>query len=252
MTTAMQTAITETINFATSALLPHDVTRIRRAVNSGEEIFAIDIETDTSGKPFKYPNGTDSLHPAGLDPRVGPVITVAIAGSRGTSFVFDSLTEESLLLDAVQAVFARFGRSIPSKPTVVGWNTTFFDVPFLQVRSRMCRNNLETTLRQNASNDYSPKYGFPEWVSELSRPEWNEAYIGDIPIIDLVPRFGQYATNNGLRHSLKPIAEHLGFNPVSVDATLVHELSSKERSEYCLSDAQVTVQLALWLAENAN
>jgi hypothetical protein len=240
------------INVTMPSIPPTDIVKIRTAVKSGAEIFGADIETDTSGLPFMYPNGTDSLHPAGLDPRVSKVITAAIAGSKGTSIVLDSMTEEAMLLDAIGAVFTRLDRQYFSRAVVVGWNSTFFDIPFMCVRSHMTQTTLRPAVRRNSSKDYTPKYGFPEWANEVGKPEWNEAFIGDVEVIDIAPYFKQYAINNGIRHSLKPVAEHLGFAPVSVDASQVHELSPQERSKYCLSDSLVTVGLALWLAENAD
>lgn len=253
ITTGTSGAIVSSIQFTPPPFPPADLAQIRRSWESDCEIFAFDIETDTSGTPFKYPNGTESLHPAGLDPRVSKVITIAVAGSKGSSFVLDSTSNEAMLLEALEAIASRVKRNHHfSTSLFLGWNSTFFDIPFLDVRSRMIGANLSTRLRMDHSTSYVPKYGYPEWLSEVRMNEWNKAFLGEQNVIDIVPLFKPIAAERGISCSLKPVAEALGFNPVQVDASKMHELTSAERSEYCLSDAKTTLDLALWLVENAD
>jgi hypothetical protein len=59
----------------------------------------------------------------------------------------------------------------------------------------------------------------------------------------------EYATDNNVKWSLKPVARSLGMDPVEVDRANTHLLSQEVLAEYVASDAVVTARLAEILKE---
>ena len=91
-------------------------------------IYGLDIETDTTVN--------------GLDPRVAPVVAVALATSDGTA-VFTGAERD--LLDRVESTLATLEPGV-----LVTWNGAGFDLPFLVDRARVCGAHLSLELADAA------------------------------------------------------------------------------------------------------
>lgn len=211
----------------------------KHGINPLLPFHAFDIETNAGAPRFKYPNNSESLHPGGLDPRVAEVITASAVGSDGSVFVVDSLKNEKAVIESLLTQLSCVNQ-------LVGWNTTFFDVPFLRERSLKFYNN--SSVYFTSTSTYEPKYGFSEWHDNARR--WNSVDINGINVVDIAPLFKDVAASFGVKHSLRPVAEALGLNPVNVDASEVHLLTPEERMKYCVSDSETVVNLMNWLIEN--
>ena len=86
-------------------------------------MWALDIETDTT-----VPAHSDGMAPAGLDPRVSPILCLAVAADTEPTFVTEG--EEPALLEA----FVDWWQQLDPDDTVVTWNGSRFDFPFIGYR----------------------------------------------------------------------------------------------------------------------
>lgn len=218
------------------------------------DFIGLDSETKTGGTPFIYANGTASLHPPGLDPRVSEITTVAIASTLGAEITLAG--DERLILEQTPKLLTnlveRNGRY--QQPVVVGWNIAFFDVPFFIVRSK--KLGIDTTFRVAKRHSayfprpVEPKYGFPEWSYELPWANWendlvwNQATMSGIYMVDLAPIFKQFCEEEDIVHSLKPVCAHFGIDMIEVDRTDMDALTTAERAAYCMSDTKGCLLLA--------
>lgn len=204
----------------------------------------LDIETKTSGVKFQYPNGTESNHPVGLDPRVSQVTSVSFR-TRSGLFCIDDKDE-----DTIQVVSEAYIDSLKGSqsPVLFTWNGLFFDLPFLAVRN-FRQISLFTDMYLPA---IEPKYGWPEWASCATKHKtWNSAVWNGVRHIDIAPYFREYADARGIRNSLKPVAESFGIPMISVDAEQMDNLTVDERVAYNASDTKGTLALVEILIESA-
>ncbi|MFT7475094.1 MAG: hypothetical protein ACI81L_002028 [Verrucomicrobiales bacterium] len=180
-------------------------------------IYGLDIETDTTR--------------GGLDPREAPIVAVALCGAGWTS-VFDG--DERAILTALDDAIAALPPGV-----LVTWNGSRFDLPFLSDRART--NGMTLGLRltidphHRSSRDPLPGHagGYLACWHEQRHLDAYIVYRADV------------GASLGLPCGLKPLSRFLGFSPVEVDRTAIHELSAKELEDYVASDAILTRELAL-------
>lgn len=215
-------------------------------------VCAFDIETNTAQPRFVYPNQTESLHPSGLDPRVSNVTSIAATDGLNT-FAVDAPTPGSTTLilsdpeSAERAMVNAFAAWVQSRDLsyrvgirLVGWNTTYFDVPFL-----IARGFNQFTVNTTDDDIPEPKYGYPEWSDLVhSSRQWNNAILGNCSIIDISHFFKDFAAKRGIKYSLKPVCQSLGIEMVEVNAEEMHLLTPAQVREYNMSDANGAWQLA--------
>jgi hypothetical protein len=174
-------------------------------------VYGLDIETDTTVD--------------GLDPEVAAVVTVALSND-GFDEVFTG-PEDTILhdLDARLAVVA---------PGVIAtWNGAAFDLPFLAHRASLHGIALGLRLRSDPSIplDHPPLPGH----QSAYRARWHrhghvDAYR--LYLADVGPALR-------VSCSLKSIARLVGFTPIDVDRTRIHDLSHEMLHAYAASDARL-------------
>lgn len=194
-----------------------------------------DIETDTSGG-------------FGLDPRNGGIVSVAIGLVKNFVIqdgfflnVDDSLTEKDLLI-GVQNILA----AAPDYLPLVGWNSSFFDAPFMFYRANV--NELYESGMVLSHNPllrckYEP---IPPFVGGYDH------VICGLRGVDITQTYytREWAGSNGLKSaSLDAVANHLGFTGIKPDRTKIHELTPQELEAYNLSDITRTHALTRYWIE---
>lgn len=173
-------------------------------------VYGLDIETDTSAD--------------GLDPRVAPVVTVAV--SLPTHDEIFSGRESTLLFDLAQRL-----RSLPAG-VIATWNGAAFDLPFLAHRADLHRLDLGLRLRRD-----------PRIVLRDRLPGLDGAYRGAWHHHSHLDAYRMYKGDVGpvlrVSCSLKSIARLVGLAPVEVDRTRIHDLSREALHAYASSDARL-------------
>jgi len=174
-------------------------------------VYGLDIETDTTEN--------------GLDPRVAPVVTVAL--SLGTHDEIFSGRESTLLFDLDQRL-----RSLPAG-VLATWNGAAFDLPFLAQRAARHRLDLGLRLRLD------PVLG----TGRAPLPGHEGAYRGAWYHHSHLDAYRMYRGDVGpvlrVSCSLKSIARLVGLVPVEVDRTRIHDLSHEALHAYASSDARL-------------
>ena len=196
------------------------------------QLIAIDIETDTSTIVI---DGEEVG--LGLDPRIGAIVSIAVKSRKGSRVwsVEDGTTEEDII-----AGLADYLQSLEPS-TLVSWNGSIFDFPFIETRARIL--GLNTGLECEADPDAVPKYEPTPGYEGGVKATW-KAVGGTHDHIDAAYLLKDYCEENRVKWSLKPVAAHLGMNPVEVDREAIHLLTKEELEEYVLSDVNVTLQIA--------
>lgn len=176
-------------------------------------MIGLDIETDTTVN--------------GLDPRVAPIVAVALVDG-DTTFVFDD-PDERALLAAVDATVASLAASGPG--VLVTWNGSGFDLPFIAARAAALGLpvGLQTVYDPTLAGRHEPLPGHRGRV----RASWHghrhldgyQAYRADV---------GQVLP---VSCGLKSLARFVGLPVIEVDRAAIHELSERERRDYVASDA---------------
>jgi len=179
--------------------------------------YGLDIETDTSL--------------GGLDPSVAPIVAVALCGADwGT--VFDG-AEADILTELDSAI-----ADLPAG-VLVTWNGSRFDLPFIADRASMLGVSLglELTPDQRYRSRHEPLPGHSGGYTGTWHGQRHlDAY--------LVYR-ADVGASLGIPCGLKPLSRMLGFSPVEVDGSAIHELSAEALNEYVTSDAVLARELAL-------
>jgi DNA polymerase elongation subunit (family B) len=179
-------------------------------------VYGLDIETDTT---------TD-----GLDPRVAPVVTVALS-LPGHDEIFSG-REPTLLFDLAERL-----RRLPAG-VLATWNGAAFDLPFLAHRAAVHQLDLGLRLRLDpALRDVrAPLPGHRgayrgAWFQH-SHLDAYRMYKGDVgPVLRV-------------SCSLKSIARLVGLAPIEVDRARIHDLSREALHAYASSDARLARVLA--------
>ncbi len=173
-------------------------------------VYGLDIETDTSAD--------------GLDPRVAPVVTVAL--SLPTHDEIFSGRESTLLYDLDE----RLRRLAPG--VLATWNGAAFDLPFLAHRAEIHRLDLGLRLLRD-----------PTLVTRDPLPGLRGAFRGAWHRHAHLDAYRMYRGDVGpvlrVSCSLKSIARLVGLAPVEVDRTRIHDLSREALHAYASSDARL-------------
>lgn len=180
---------------------------------------ALDIETETR-------------FGGGLDPLGSSVVAVALAFDDGNIAVFDDADETMLLVRVDEVLRSRRG-------LLLTWNGAGFDLPFIAVRARILGIDANLGLLTHPDPALPVKYAPPPGLGDPVRARWHATAH-----VDVAHLYRRFAEANGLQWSLKPVARNHGLEPVEVDRTAIHELTSEELEAYVASDALVTLDLA--------
>ncbi|HUS61901.1 MAG TPA: 3'-5' exonuclease [Acidimicrobiales bacterium] len=180
-------------------------------------LHGLDIETDTEA--------------GGLDPRVARIVAVAVASESSTR-VFDG--DETELLRSLDLHIAALPPGV-----LVTWNGGAFDLPFLEDRATACgvRLGLRLTLDRNIWRRGEPLPGH----DGAYRAAWyGNTHLDAYQAYKAVVRQADPDMSCGL----KSLAKRLGYDPVEVDASHLHELTPSTIRGYVASDAEVTRTMA--------
>jgi DNA polymerase elongation subunit (family B) len=187
-------------------------------------VYGLDIETDTTRD--------------GLDPAVGAVVAVGVAGPGG-EVVFDGGGHEGTLL-------AELDRWLGTAPAgvIATWNGSRFDLPYLASRAALAGVALGLQLELDPA-----RLGHEPLPGHLGgyRAAWHRHAHLDAYLLyraDVGPALR-------LSCSLKTVARLAGLAPVDVDATAIHRLGPDEVAAYVASDARCTRALVLRRGEPA-
>jgi DNA polymerase elongation subunit (family B) len=181
-------------------------------------VYGLDIETDTA---------TD-----GLDPRVGRILCVGVAGPGGEIVVAHH--DEAELLRSVDHWLGELAPGV-----LTTWNGAAFDLPYLATRARALGVGLGLRLHPDPGlllrGDPLPGH------HGAYRATWHDHHHLD------AYRVFRADVGPALRMScsLKAVAGLAGLAAVDADASRVHELPRSALHAYVASDARCTRQLAL-------
>ena len=174
-------------------------------------VYGLDIETDTTVD--------------GLDPDVAAVVTVALSND-GFDEVFTGY-EDTILHDLDQRL------AVVPPGVIATWNGAAFDLPFLADRAALHGIDLGLRLRSDPSIplDHPPLPGH----RSAYRARWHDH--------GHVDAYRLYRADVGpalrVSCSLKSIARLVGFTPIDVDRTRIHDLSHEMLHAYAASDARL-------------
>jgi uncharacterized protein YprB with RNaseH-like and TPR domain len=174
-------------------------------------VYGLDIETDTTVD--------------GLDPAVAPVVTVALSND-GCDEVFTG-AEDTILHE----LDVRLSELAPG--VIATWNGAAFDLPFLADRAALHGIPLGLRLRPDPDIrlDHDPLPGH----AVAYRARWFRH--------GHVDAYRLYRADVGpalrVSCSLKSIARLVGFTPIDVDRTRIHDLSHEILHAYAASDARL-------------
>lgn len=199
-------------------------------------VYAIDIETDTSGG-------------FGLDPENGAITEIAIEADPGV-IPGGGLTlgfgDEAKTLDALQEVLEALPPGL-----ITTWNGTNFDFPFIASRARINAAAMSTPLGLRldpvpglpAKYDYLPGHESGYQVTWLR----GGAHGGALPHahLDISFPYKRVAADLGVKWRLKDVGAALGIDMISLDRERMHDYSPEQIRAYARSDTRGTRLLAL-------
>lgn len=178
-------------------------------------LYGLDIETDTSA--------------SGLDPAVSAIVAAAVSGPAGD--VVFSGDEANLLRE--------LDRWLDEAPPgiIATWNGAGFDLPFLADRAAHLGVRLGLALTGDPAIDqpHAPLAGH-----ELRyRARWYRHLH-----LDALDLYRALHAGEERSFGLKRMARDLGYDPVEVDASRIHELTRADLDRYVASDARLARVLA--------
>lgn len=175
--------------------------------------YGLDVETDTAQ--------------GGLDPRRCRILAAAVAVSGGVTVLTG---REAHLLAGLDGLL----RSLPPG-TLVTWNGSAFDLPFLADRARACGVPLGLRLRLDPGlvSRHPPLAGH----AGAYRARWyGHGHLDAYRAYRAVVRDGSCA--------LKDVARRHGLPVVEADPARVHELAPELLRRYVARDAELALVLA--------
>jgi len=209
----------------------------------GPVIFtAWDIETDTSGG-----FGLDPNH-GGITSIAAGVYSLAPDGDLAELHQFYACAGTGMSEAEVLGKFDRWLNVFAPLGDLVGWNSSCFDAPFCFRRAEILGLRLDLFL--SFDPDIVPKYDPTPGFAGGYRHRWHGVTGFDLAF-DRVAFTRAWCDDNGVKYSLKPVAQHFGLEPIEVARDRVHELTADELRAYNLSDVRATAWLAgrAWLGE---
>jgi DNA polymerase elongation subunit (family B) len=188
-------------------------------------LWAFDIETDMTARPFG-----DGV-PAGLDPRVSRVTSVAVAGPR--TWVVSGGEESDLLAEFWTWLLT----DVTAGDVVGSWNGGLFDWPFLLHRSTLA--GVHAPVGFGFRDDREPVRGTLPTCPGVLR-----MILPAGVHVDCWWAYRPMAAHEGISSSLKSVAAFLGV-PLLSDSRAVDtpEMTPAELAVYNLSDAYATLTL---------
>ena len=189
-------------------------------------VWAFDIETDVRATPH------EDGRPAGLDPRVSPVTSIAVVGD-DTVRVWTG--DEFRILDEFHRWLMD---SVDHGDVVCTWNGAAFDWPYLKARFALHRYRPFDIV--SSAIVRVPKYDLLP----------DETEIGAVRLVrgvhvDIAYAYGAWCAQYDVRWSLKAVAAEHGLDPGDTSGADVGDLSPAELAAYNLNDADMTYRLAL-------
>lgn len=178
-------------------------------------VYGLDIETDTAQ--------------GGLDPRLSPVVAVALASECGVTVMRGP---EARLLREVDSILA-----LVEPGVLVTWNGSGFDLPFLADRAG--RHGIQLGLRLQLDAGIVRSHPPLPGHAGFYRATW---YGHDHLDAYLAYRALAGADEGSL--ALKAVAARAGLDAVEVDRSRIHELEPEELASYVASDASLALTLA--------
>jgi len=176
-----------------------------------DRLYGLDIETDTTVD--------------GLDPRVAPIVAVAVATSAGTSVLTGP---EASILRRLEATLAALAPGV-----LVTWNGAGFDLPFLVDRAVRCGVPLSLRVLDD------PMLG----GRDAPLPGHQGAYRASWGAHRHLDGYRVYRADVGaslrLSCALKAMARFVGLVPVEVDRSDITGLPAATLEAYVASDAEL-------------
>lgn len=203
-----------------------DTAALARSMNADlsavpDNAVAVDIECDTT-------NGF------GLQPHRAQITEMVICAKDKTI----------VLAGDERHILQRFADYMNSRSTAIevdGWNTSGFDLPFLQVRASYHAENLQgwnMELRDaQLSSGYAPVGGYENnqsmsWTTPSGHVHQDK---------DIFVEIKNSAIDTQGMFRLKGLAKQWGMNPVELDRENLHSYSQEEREAYVASDGIATL-----------
>lgn len=192
-----------------------------------DRVYALDIETDTSGG-------------GGLDPATARITSVAISGSRFDEVFADG--DEATLLTGLWNYIAKLPAGL-----IATWNGAFFDLPFLVARNQLNTiGALDSGMTTWDIPGLTPKYSPLPGRKHALAATWL-GVDGTHSHLDVAFPYRRTAHEHGVPWSLKPVCRALEIDMIEVDRANMHLLTAEEERAYVSSDADGTRQLAVSL-----
>lgn len=170
------------------------------------------------------------IESTGLNPWEDRVTTVALIGEHGDRIdVFDDAENEEDVLQQVEG-YMRHTRI----NTLLGWNHTEFDLPFLAVRFVLTGVDMPPFIRPTGE------------VGKYGKLRYDGAWYG-AAFHDIAYDYKEYAESVGVKWGLKPVAKAKKMGPgieVDFEHQTILDLTKEQRELYCVSDAQLVLGLA--------
>lgn len=170
------------------------------------------------------------IETTGLSPWEHKAVTVALVGEHGDRIdVFDEPNNEERLLTTVEEYMrhTRIG-------TLLGWNHSEFDLPWLAVRFVLNGVDLPPFVRQTGA------------IGKYGKPRYDGVWYG-ANFHDIAYDYEQFAKDAGVKWGLKAVAKAKDMGPgieVDFEQQTILDLTKEQRELYCVSDAQLVLGLA--------
>ena len=183
------------------------------------------------------------IESTGLNPGESKMVSVAVAAP-GESMVFVSDNESSLFSDLT----AWFKNPQRERGTIVTWNGSGFDWPYLLTRAQAVGADeflAALTIRQHDERMpvYQPIAGHTGGYA-VSFAGFDHA--------DIMRPWKPWSKEQGISNSLKSVAKAKGIEVIEVDRTKIDSLSRAELVAYNISDVAATLTLAEQLGDGIN
>lgn len=167
------------------------------------------------------------IEATGLNPWEDRVVSIGLVDARTNAWFYDDPDRETVILEQIEEHMRQ-----TRIDTLVGWNNTEFDLPFLAVR--MVLNGIDMVPFIKPSGLIG-KYGKPRYEGA-----WYGATFDDTAYL-----WEKMAKDHGVRWSLKAFAKFMGLDVVEMDFSTksILDLDKEERERYCISDARLAMEL---------
>lgn len=207
--------------------------RMGMDIREDPRVVVYDIETDNS-------NGF------GLDPYNSSVTQVSISDPEDTIVLDSQVLDEVFILEAIARLFTLVARE---DLVLCGWNNFGFDNSFVAVRMVANKDALRALgvwVPDTVEEMLEPvptlkaKYSVAGGFEHPQKIRWQGKTLEQI---DVSYKFQQYAADNAVKHSLKPVSESLGVKILDVDRTRLHEYDLETRTAYAAGDTVMTLFL---------